>query len=252
MPGPAPWRVVGTLTTNALDLSRFHSGLAWITVVVCVAACIPAGLRWLRVAQREHYLTGSVTLFAVRWWRSTAANRFGAAVGLAAAVASLWLPLVGILTAAVVVAGPLGLSVRGRTVASGLDPATEDIGRSVGRCSKRWSSWSVVVFGLPSVAAVLAALAVPFLVDLACAVTAPFERRAVRPLRRPGRPPVAGGPPHDRGHHRILRQDLDQEPRGPHRDERPARWWPPRPVSTTVPDWPGPSMSIWPRARRSS
>jgi UDP-N-acetylmuramoyl-tripeptide--D-alanyl-D-alanine ligase len=27
------------------------------------------GVRWLRVAQREHYLAGSVTRFAARWWR---------------------------------------------------------------------------------------------------------------------------------------------------------------------------------------
>ena len=170
-------RVVGTLAANGPDLSRFHTGLAWITVVVCVAACIPGGLRWLRVAQREHYLTGSVTLFAVRWWRSTAANRIGAAGGLAAAVASLWFPLVGILTAAVVVAGPVGLSVRGRT-----SPLAWT--RRLRTLAAVWAVLEAVVvvvgvvIGLPSVAAVLAALAVPFLVDLACAATAPFERRA--------------------------------------------------------------------------
>jgi UDP-N-acetylmuramoyl-tripeptide--D-alanyl-D-alanine ligase len=27
------------------------------------------GMRWLRVAQREHYIPGSVTRFAIRWWR---------------------------------------------------------------------------------------------------------------------------------------------------------------------------------------
>ena len=26
-------------------------------------------MRWLRVGQREHYLAGSVTRFAFRWWR---------------------------------------------------------------------------------------------------------------------------------------------------------------------------------------
>ncbi len=170
-------RLVGTLATTALDLSRLHSGVAWITVVGCVAACVPAGLRWLRVAQREHYLAGSVSRFALRWWRSTVPNRIGALVALAAAVASLWSPVVGILTAAVVVAGPIGLSVRGRT-----SPLAWT--RRLRTLAAVWAGLELAVvvvgaiLGVPSVAAVVAALAVPSLVDLACAVASPFERRA--------------------------------------------------------------------------
>ncbi len=170
-------RAVGALTTTALDLSRLHSGLAWITVVVCVVACVPAGLRWLRVAQREHYLAGSVTRFAARWWGSTVINQIGALSGSAAAVASLWFPLAGLLTAVVVTAGPLGLSVRGRT-----SPLAWT--RRLRTLAALWVLLEAVVVavgwlvGVPSVAAVVAALAVPLLVDLACAVAAPFERRA--------------------------------------------------------------------------
>jgi UDP-N-acetylmuramoyl-tripeptide--D-alanyl-D-alanine ligase len=170
-------RVVGTLTTSALDLSRLHTGPAWITVGLCVAACVPAGLRWLRVAQREHYLAGSVTRFATRWWRSTATNLVGALGGAVAAVASLWFPLVGILTAVVVAAGPLGLSVRGRT-----SPLAWT--RRVRTLAAVWALLEAVVvvvgwvLGVPSVAAVVAAMAVPLLVDMACAVASPFERRA--------------------------------------------------------------------------
>jgi UDP-N-acetylmuramoyl-tripeptide--D-alanyl-D-alanine ligase len=41
-----------------------------IAVVVAInAVAVLDGLRWLRVAQREHYLTGSVTRFAGRWRR---------------------------------------------------------------------------------------------------------------------------------------------------------------------------------------
>ena len=39
-----------------------------VALVACAVATALAGLRWLRVAQREHYLVGSCTRFAIRWW----------------------------------------------------------------------------------------------------------------------------------------------------------------------------------------
>ena len=39
-----------------------------LSVAAAVAGAVLAGLRWMRVAQREHYLSGSVTRFAWRWW----------------------------------------------------------------------------------------------------------------------------------------------------------------------------------------
>jgi hypothetical protein len=30
--------------------------------------------RWLRIAQREHYLPASVTRFAIRWWSAGQVN----------------------------------------------------------------------------------------------------------------------------------------------------------------------------------
>ncbi|MEY2472076.1 MAG: UDP-N-acetylmuramoyl-tripeptide--D-alanyl-D-alanine ligase [Actinomycetota bacterium] len=39
-----------------------------VAVAIQVIAVVDA-LRWLRVAQREHYIAGSVTRFAWRWWR---------------------------------------------------------------------------------------------------------------------------------------------------------------------------------------
>jgi hypothetical protein len=51
--------------------------LTWLLVAACLVATIPAGLRWLRVAQREHYLPGEVTRFALRWWfESMPVNRY--------------------------------------------------------------------------------------------------------------------------------------------------------------------------------
>jgi len=102
---------------GAIDSSRWHHGLAWVTTALCGAAALPAGLRWLRVAQREHYLAGSATRFATRWWRVLPVNPALLVVATAAAAASLWWPIAGVATALVVAAGPLGLSLKGRTSA---------------------------------------------------------------------------------------------------------------------------------------
>ena len=56
---------------------------AVVALVVLVAA-LPAAARWLRVAQREHYIP-VVSRFALRWWLSTSAN----AALLALAVAGI-------------------------------------------------------------------------------------------------------------------------------------------------------------------
>ncbi len=171
----------GPLALALLGPPRFHHGVAWVTMACAVAACVPAGLRWLRVAQREHYLPGSVSRFTGRWWRSGVANPSLAALAIAAAAASLFRPLTGVVTAAAVAVGPVRLSLRGRTarlvwtrrlrtlagVAAGLAAVVVVVG---------------VVTGLASPLAVVAALAVPFLVDLACALSAPLERRLSEPF----------------------------------------------------------------------
>ena len=155
---------------------RFDEGLAWLTVGACTASCVPAGLRWLRVAQREHYLPGSVSRFAVRWWRITPWNAGLAAAAVVAAAVASWWPVVGVVTAAVVAAGPLGLGIRGRS-----SPLAWT--RRLRTLALVWAALEVIVVlvgilsGPASVLALVAALAVPFLVDAACALTAPIERR---------------------------------------------------------------------------
>jgi UDP-N-acetylmuramoyl-tripeptide--D-alanyl-D-alanine ligase len=150
--------------------------MAWITLGACVLALVPSGLRWLRVAQREHYLAGSVSRFAVRWWRTTPVNGLLAVVAVAAGVTSVWWPLAGLAAAAVVAAGPLGLSLRGRTSRLAWT-------RRLRTLAGTWLVLEAVVVvvgvltGVPAPLAVLAALAVPVVVDAACLVTAPLERR---------------------------------------------------------------------------
>jgi UDP-N-acetylmuramoyl-tripeptide--D-alanyl-D-alanine ligase len=162
--------------SGAIQVAQWHQGAAWVTVAACAAACVPSGLRWLRVAQREHYLAGSVSRFAGRWWRASPVNGSLAVVAAAAGLASLWWPAAGVAVAVVVAAGPVGLSLRGRT-----SPLAWT--RRLKTLAATWAALEVVVVLVGLVAgwaaplAVLAALAVPVLVDGACLATAPIERR---------------------------------------------------------------------------
>lgn len=86
----------------------------WILAAACGIASIPAGLRWLRIAQREHYLAPSVSRFAWRWWTSGPLNLGLLAIALVGVIGSVWSVWFGFLVAAAQI-GPIGLSVKGRT-----------------------------------------------------------------------------------------------------------------------------------------
>jgi UDP-N-acetylmuramoyl-tripeptide--D-alanyl-D-alanine ligase len=128
------------------------------------------------VAQREHYLAGSVARFAGRWWRTTPPNVALAAVALGATVVSFWWPIAAVATAGAVAAGPLGLSVHGRTSALAWT-------RRLRTLAAVWAALELVVLavgaliGPVSIVAAAAVLAVPLLVDAACLVTSPLEVR---------------------------------------------------------------------------
>ncbi len=84
-------------------------------IAVAAVASVAATLRWIRVAQREHYLVGSVIRFAWRWWARGAVDASFAFIALAGAVASGFASAAGFASGAVVAIGPRGLSLRGRT-----------------------------------------------------------------------------------------------------------------------------------------
>ena len=86
-----------------------------VGLVLAVAAFMLAGVRWLRVAQREHYLPGATVRFARRWWDAGALNRAMGLLGGAGAVVSAWYPVAGVAAVLAGAAGPVGLSLRGRT-----------------------------------------------------------------------------------------------------------------------------------------
>jgi UDP-N-acetylmuramoyl-tripeptide--D-alanyl-D-alanine ligase len=154
-----------------------------VGLVVAISGAVVAALRWWRVAQREHYLPGSVVRFLARWWRSTPANVALGLVGLGALVGAIALPDLGLvwvlLAGGASVVFPIGLPVRGTT--SPL--AWTDRLRRIA-----WGTGAIVavVFGVlwwlvdPGVALVVLPLVVAVATDAALAVLAPYERRASR------------------------------------------------------------------------
>jgi UDP-N-acetylmuramoyl-tripeptide--D-alanyl-D-alanine ligase len=149
--------------------------LIWVLAIVTVVAMVPAGLRWLRVAQREHYLAGQVNRFETRWIWSSGLNvvlGLVAALGLAGSLFDLrWgflVPLAQI--------GPVGLPVRGVSAPLAWTP----------RLRRLAVFTAVIVLGVV-VSGVLVDLALlvvaplfflPFIVDVALSLLNPIEKRA--------------------------------------------------------------------------
>jgi UDP-N-acetylmuramoyl-tripeptide--D-alanyl-D-alanine ligase len=88
--------------------------MIWVLAAVCGVASIPAGLRWLRIAQREHYLAPSVSRFAWRWWTNGSSNLGLFALGLVGIIGTFWSPWFGFLVAISQI-GPVGLGIKGTT-----------------------------------------------------------------------------------------------------------------------------------------
>ncbi len=148
--------------------------MIWLLAAACVLATVPAGLRWLRVAQREHYLAPSATRFASRWWLSGPINQVLIVVALAGVIASSWNPIAGFLVP-LGQFGPIGLSIRGVSSPLAWTPR-------MGRLAAVAGVLVVLVFlagvGLDSAPVVVAGLlGLPVLVDIALVLLAPIESR---------------------------------------------------------------------------
>jgi len=170
-------------------------------LAAAVGSIVCADVRWLRVAQREHYVPGSAARFAWRWWASTPVNVVLAFAAVAGAATAGIVPAAAFAPAVVVAIGPIGLRLRGRT------------SRLV--WTRRLSVVAAVVAGLEGLAiapaaadggvsaavlaAAVASVAVPLVVDVALTVLRPVEdllaeryvRRASAVLAR-ARPVVVG------------------------------------------------------------
>jgi UDP-N-acetylmuramoyl-tripeptide--D-alanyl-D-alanine ligase len=156
-----------------------------LIVLACIAAGVLAAIRWLRVVQRDQYYTAALR-FARRWWLGLPLNMVLAGFALAGVLFSLWTPFAALLTAGAVAAGPIGLSLRGRT-------ATLVWSRRLMRLAAILAAVNVLLLvaiggvvaalGLLSLlhglamAAALLVLLQPVVVDLATALSRPLERQ---------------------------------------------------------------------------
>lgn len=151
--------------------------MTWVLAAVCALASVPAAYRWIRVAQREHYLAPAATRFAARWWASRPLNAAMLALAAVAAVATVWNPWPGFVVALAQL-GPVGLTVRGRTSPLRWTARSR-------RLALACASLLVVIFltgslGRAPVVVVAGLLLLPLLVDLALWTLAPVEARLGR------------------------------------------------------------------------
>ena len=138
-------------------------------------------LRWLRVAQREHYLAWSVSRFEKRWLVARPLN-----LGLGLATAALILggvawPVLWIPAAAGLAVWPIGLGLRGHTSKLAWTRRLRTLaGATLGLAVLVVAITAAV--GVWPVGVALVALLVPQLVDKAAWLLGPIERRLLRPF----------------------------------------------------------------------
>ncbi len=150
-----------------------------IFVVAATVAGAISALRWLRVAQREHYLPWSVAVFAKRWWLVDATNLTIIAVAATSAALALIgvVPLVtGSVTLVCVLVGPVGLSIKGTS-----SPLMwTDRLRRVALASGAIWALMVAIGAITGSIGLLAyeAVALPLVIDLALAIMWPFEMKS--------------------------------------------------------------------------
>jgi UDP-N-acetylmuramoyl-tripeptide--D-alanyl-D-alanine ligase len=149
-----------------------------MSLVVLLASAVAAGMatvRWARVAQREHYIPGSTTRFAGRWWLRRPPNPALAVVAMIALAVGLWVAPVGLLSAASVAVGPVGLGLRGRTSPLRWTARLKRLVATTALLEVAGLGLTVVTTTSDMTAPVVAAL-VPLFVDVALLVMVPLER----------------------------------------------------------------------------
>jgi len=148
-------------------------------LVASLSATALSAIRWLRVAQREHYLPGSVIHFARRWWSLGHNRLLGAAAVIGLVAAALGVTPAGLVAAAVVACGPFGLTLRGRTAKLAWTRRLRTLAVVTGAVVAFGAGLAFIGGGLVLAAAVttLLAVATPLVVDAALALTRPVEHR---------------------------------------------------------------------------
>ena len=146
-----------------------------IAVTVTGVGVIMAFLRWLRVAQREHYLPGSTSRFAIRWWKARPVSVLLALGALLGAALSIRIPLGASVTGLALLFGPVGLTLRGRSAPLVWTRRLRSVAVVAGSLVVVLTILSSVATGSVAPLAVTA-IALPVLIDLSLFVLRPLER----------------------------------------------------------------------------
>ena len=148
--------------------------MSWLLAAAAFVGSAAAAVRWIRVAQREHYLPG-VTRFARIWWTVDAFNTALVIGVFATAALSAVAPVVGLIAIFLAVGGPLGLGLRGRTSALSWTDRARRLGLVVAVLVASAIAGAAVLGAVPVVVAI--PFLVPWFVDLALVLLRPFEQR---------------------------------------------------------------------------
>jgi UDP-N-acetylmuramoyl-tripeptide--D-alanyl-D-alanine ligase len=139
--------------------------------LLCLGVALAGAPRWLRVAQREHYLPGSVTWTEQLWLsRSRASVGIWGGVLVSYALGLFWTDWAFLVAAVLAQVTPLGLPYRGRTSTLAWTPRVRRLAAVLFFLVVVLSSWS------PATAAV-ASLFLVGLVDVALWLVRPVEKR---------------------------------------------------------------------------
>jgi len=156
-----------------------------LRIVAVIAAAAAAGLadvRWWRAAQREHYLAGSATRFALRWWLGFGPNRVLGAAAVIGVVLSPLSPVAGLVGSLAVAAGPFRYPLRGRSPGPLVWTVRLRTLAAVTVGVQVIVTAAAALLGAAVPVAALMALISPVVVDAALALLGPFEELRARPF----------------------------------------------------------------------
>ena len=160
-----------------------------IPILLAVASALVWMPKWWRVAQREHYLPGSVNSTLFRWLETTPVPNVGLVLGGLAGTAvtipatgsgRIW-PTVSVVVIAAVT--PIGLPLRGKTSKLRF---TRRMKTTAGLAVLIWGAalWLLSVFATTWSAATICSLFGFVAVDAALAVAVPLESRLAKRFQR--------------------------------------------------------------------
>ena len=152
-------------------LDWMHLGVAVLTL----AALVPVGLRWLRVAQREHYIAGWVSRLALLWYSRLPLNLVVLVVAILLAVGGFFLWFLAPLAIVAAALLPIGLGVKGTSAKLAWTSRAKRLAVAFGILFVVVAGVLLLIIGWGGPA--LALLAAPLLMDLALIPMNAIEKR---------------------------------------------------------------------------